>query len=221
MGKEYELRFLETGDLDTFRENLKRIGFDRVRPETLMKRETFHFPKDHPEHHSKWGRVRDEGDQITATVKWYENPNNPKISDIGEDEIIVKTWDAGLEWISDQGFTPTAYQESKRESWKLESIDGDVIADIDTWPGLSPQIEIESYSEEVVILYAGMLGLNLHDSMAGGVEFVYEKILGIDKTEFKAMQRITFDDPPKKKNNKQQRSINSEQFDNVGKLSLP
>ena len=108
MSNEYELKFTDI-DKDQIREKLVTCGFKQVQVETLYKRQTFHLPKKHPEHEFKWGRVRDEGKMITATVKWYDNPENPSISDVHEEEIIVKNWDEGVSWIKAKGFLPTAY----------------------------------------------------------------------------------------------------------------
>ena len=194
MTNEHELKFLNIGKND-MRRLLTDNGYTLSLGETLMRRHTFHFPKDHPEHESKWGRVRDEGNKITATIKWYENPKSPSINDVHEKEVTVDTWADGEEWVLEQGFIPTAYQENLRETWVKPDVPGLEIT-IDTWPGLKPYIEIEANSETCVHNASIELGFSPQTGIAGGTEIIYEKELGIPARIIKSLKRITFDEPP-------------------------
>jgi adenylate cyclase class IV len=195
MGNEYELKFLAI-EKNVMRTLLSDHGFAKTKPEVLMKRQTFHLPKAHPEHESKWGRVRDEGNRITATVKWYEDPKRPTVSQVHEEEIIAKTWEDGVNWITAQGFCPTAYQENTREAWR-RSGDTHLEITIDTWPGLKPYVEIEAPNVSKLNAIAEELGFNPAEGIAGGTEIIYEIEAGIPAPILKAMPRITFDSPPR------------------------
>jgi adenylate cyclase class IV len=197
MSNEYELKFLGI-EKDSMRQHLTQNGFSQTRAEVLMKRQTFHLPKNHPEHESKWGRVRDEGDKVTATVKWYEDPARPSISQVHEEEVKIPSWDDGVKWISAKGFTPTAYQENTREVWKKKGEEG-VEVTIDTWPGLKPYVEIEAGSEAKVKAVAQSLGFDPNTGIAGGTEIVYEIEAGIPAKILKSLPSITFENPPSAK----------------------
>lgn len=196
MTNEYELKFLNISK-EAMRATLVSKGYSQSKAETLMQRQTFHFPKDHREHESKWGRVRNEGDKITATVKWYDDPHNPSISDVHEDEITVAKWEDGVSWITAQGFHPTAYQENTREAWIKAGTPGLEVV-IDTWPGLRPYLEVEAASIEQVHTEAEALGFDPADGIAGGTELVYQIELGIDPRVIKALPLITFQNPPRR-----------------------
>lgn len=196
MANEYELKFLAV-DEDATRQLFAENGFELSKPKKLMRRQTYHLPKDHPEHESKWGRVRDEGDQITATIKWYATPDTPSISDVHEEEITVKDWDEGVAWVEARGFTPTAYQENTREAWRKPDVEGLEVT-IDIWPGLKPYIEIEANSVDQVNSVARELGYDPANGIAGGTEVVYQLEAGIPAQDIKRMPTITFAAPPKK-----------------------
>lgn len=191
MSNEYELKFLNIEKQD-FRDKLELHGFSCKREEFLMKRKTYN-PADDYKHPHAWGRVRDEGTKITATIKWYEVPDNPSISEVHENEIIVDKWEDGDEWLLEKGFTVKAYQENTREIWV--SNDNDAEVTIDVWPGLKPYTEIEAPSQNEVEAIATMLGFNIEEGFAGGTEIIYRNELDIDILK---LSEITFNNPPKK-----------------------
>lgn len=195
MSNEYELKFLNV-DKEKMRALLSGQGYRLTKPETLMRRQTYHLPKDHPEFESKWGRVRDEGDRITATVKWYDDPSNPSVSDVHEEEVTVTDWESGVSWIQAKGFTPTACQENTREAWQKPDHPGSEVT-IDTWPGLNPYVEVEAPSEEAVFIMAKSLGFDPDAGIAGGTEIVYQIEVGIPARTIKSLSNITFDSPPR------------------------
>ena len=53
---------------DSIRTKLKEAGFELKIPEYLMRRKTFDFSRVAPGR-NKWGRVRQEHDKVTMTVK--------------------------------------------------------------------------------------------------------------------------------------------------------
>jgi adenylate cyclase class IV len=200
MTNEYELKFLNI-DKEKARMAFLKFGYELLKPEFLMKRQTFHLPQLHPEGKGRWGRVRDEGDQITATIKWYDNPDTPSIGSVHEKEVIVNTWEDGVSWVHSQGFKPTAYQENTRETWSKPDVQNLEIT-IDIWPGLSPFVEIEASSETAVQFFAEELGFDFSQGVAGGVEIVYQLELGIDKDIIKSLPEITFENPPRRESNR-------------------
>jgi adenylate cyclase class 2 len=193
MANEYEVKFLNI-EKDVIRGSLKKLGYKLTKPEVMMRRQTYHLPKDHPEYEFKWGRVRFEGDKVTATIKWYEDPDNLSISNIHEEEVDVDSWEDGVEWITSKGFTKTAYQENYREAWEQNNVE---IA-IDTWPGLNTYIEIEAPSVDEVKNACDQLGYDIDKGIVGGTEVVYELELGIEKGVIKKLTKITFEEPPRK-----------------------
>jgi hypothetical protein len=114
MPHEYELKFLGI-DKDALRKTLESRGYKLAMPERLMKRETFYFPQNHPQRKTHWGRVRDEGNKITASRKWYESLDRISIDTIHEECREVKSWEDGLEWVKELGYTDMIYQENTRE----------------------------------------------------------------------------------------------------------
>jgi len=198
MANEYELKFLNV-DKDKTRKKFLELGYKLIKKETLMRRQTYHLSKDNPEYEYKWGRVRDEGDKITATIKWYETetPENPSVSEIHEKEVTVNNWEEGVTWVTSQGFTPTSYQENTREVWKRPDVKTLEVT-IDTWPGLNPYVEVEAKSVEEVKFYAEELGYDFAKGIAGGTEIVYELELGISQKTVKNLAEITFANPPRK-----------------------
>ncbi len=194
MTNEYELKFLNI-DCDRMRALLMRHGYKQKKPQTLMRRAVFHLAEEHREHHTKWARVRDEGDKITASVKWYDNSQNITISTVHEREIVVSQWQDGVAWVTAQEFKSSAYQETMRECWQHPDRHTVEIS-IDHWPGLNPFVEIEATTAEAVKCIAMELGFNPSQGIAGGAGIVYMLETGLPESVFNRLPRITFDCPP-------------------------
>ncbi len=141
IGVEYEATF--TGiDKDDVRGRLRASGAELVRPEFLQKRVVFNLPKGH-EIPGAWLRVRDEGDKITMSLKIVDGK---KIEDQKELCLKIDDFEAGRTLLLALGAEEKAYQETKREVWRLR----DTEITIDEWPFLEPFIEIEGGSERAV-----------------------------------------------------------------------
>lgn len=67
MKKEIEATYLSV-DKDAVRKKLRAAGFVLQTPEYTMRRKTFDFSLVAPGR-NKWGRVREESDKVTMTVK--------------------------------------------------------------------------------------------------------------------------------------------------------
>lgn len=188
MKNEFEAKFLEI-DKDAVREGLKKAGFGLKIPEYLMRRKTFDLPS--PDGHKKWGRVRQESDKVTMTIKEIRGTG---IADTYEVEVIVNDFDSASAFLEACNIKAKAFQENTRELW----VRGDVEATIDTWPALKPFIEIEGPTEEMVRDVSKELNFDFEQAVFGSIDLVYEKELGISSATIIKLPEITFDNPPKK-----------------------
>lgn len=185
MYTEYEATFLNI-DKDEIRGRLRGVGATLVRPEYMQKRIAFDLPSEHGSIH-EWVRVRDEGDKITLS---YKKIDGDEIHNQKEIQITVDDFDKAVELLSAIGCGAKAFQESKRELWKID----DTEITIDEWPFLEPFVEIEGESEEVVRKVAEKLGFNWSEAKFCAVGALYEMKYGIDAHRInKETPRITFD----------------------------
>ncbi|MEC9291414.1 MAG: CYTH domain-containing protein [Pseudomonadota bacterium] len=183
--KEFEAKF--TGfTLESARELLDSHGYTCASPEILMTRKAFHVEGNK----NKWARVRDEGNQITLTIKEIVKDND--LSGVNEAEVIINNFDEGVKVLEMSGFYGVAFQETKREIWHKDSIE----VMIDTWPGLTPFIEVEGPSEQSVISACKELNLNMEEALFGGVDTVYTKQVGITAEMINNLDVLTFEKPP-------------------------
>jgi adenylate cyclase class 2 len=111
--KELEIKFLNI-DIEQIRTKLISIGAQLILPEYIMKRKTFDFSKISP-NKNKWGRVRQEADKTTMTVK--EITGNT-IEDVLETEIMVDDFNKACKIFEECGINSKSFQENKREEWK-------------------------------------------------------------------------------------------------------
>ena len=188
MKTEFEATFLNI-DKHTLRLQLKDAGAEVVHEEFLMKRVVF-FPPKHLE--GAWMRVREEYGKITMSIKQIKGN---LIHDQKEVEVKINDVQAGIEFLESQGAVKKAYQENKREKWIKDNVE----ICIDTWPGLSPFVEIEGDSEEQVKKISKELNFDWNDAVFGDVSIIYKKELGIpQKIINDETPLITFEEPPQK-----------------------
>jgi len=188
MKKEIEAKFLDINK-NEIRKNLKNLNFELVHPERLMKRKAFHFQEDMDNERRRWARVRDEGGKITLAVKEIKVQDD--INGVYESEINIDSFEEGISLLKSLGMIETSYQETYREEWSKKG--EDIQITIDTWPHLNPFIEIEASTEDLVRLYIEKLNLNFDEALFGGVDVVYKKVHGIEKTVVSRLPRMTFD----------------------------
>lgn len=189
MKNEIEAKFLSV-DKDSMREKLKHAGFELKTPEYLMRRKTFDFSRIAPGR-NKWGRVRQESDKVTITVKEIRGTN---INDTYEVELVVNDFDKACSFFEACDIYEKSFQENKREVW----VRGETEVTIDTWPGLKPFVEIEGKSKDVVRKVSEELGFDFDQAVFGSIDLVYEKELGIPAETIIRLPEITFANPPKK-----------------------
>ncbi len=175
MQTEYEATFLNI-DKDEIREKLKRVGAVLHKPEVLMKRNNFNLPEGH---HKKgaWCRVRDEGDKITMSFKVVNDGGIGGIEDQKEICLNIDNFEDGVEFLKALGCCEKAYQESKREIWKIK----DTEICIDEWPFLEPFVEVEGSSETEVKEVAEKLGFDYNQALFCAVGIPYSKKYGISE----------------------------------------
>jgi adenylate cyclase class 2 len=188
--KELEIKFLNI-NIEQIRTKLISIGAQLITSEYIMKRKTFDFSKISP-NKNKWGRVRQEADKTTMTVK--EITGNT-IEDVLETEIMVDDFNKACKIFEECGINSKSFQENKREEWEYKNTS----ITIDTWPGLPTFIEIESNSIDSIKQTSEKLGYDYNYGVFGSIDFVYEKILKIPKEEIIILPEITFQNPPIKK----------------------
>jgi len=189
MKKEIEATYLSV-DKENVRKKLRAAGFALQTPEYMMRRKTFDFSRVAPGR-NKWGRVRQEADKITMTVKEVRGSG---INDTYEIELVVNNFDTACDFFEACNIPAKAYQENMREVWKRDGVE----VTIDTWPGLNPFVEIEAETEEVVRKISGELDFNFDEAVFGSIDIVYEKELGIPAATIIKLPEITFVNPPKK-----------------------
>jgi len=188
MKKEIEAKYLSV-DKDIVRKKLKAASFRLQTPEYMMRRKTFDFPNLMKQ--KKWGRVRQEADKVTMTIKEIRGSG---INDTYEVELVVNDFNTASAFFEACNIPERAFQENMREVW----IRDDVKVTIDTWPGINPFVEIEAETEKAVQDVSRELGFDFKKAVFGSIDLVYEKELGIPATTIIKLPEITFKNPPKK-----------------------
>ncbi len=176
MQTEYEATFINI-DKDEVREKLKSVGAVLVKPEGLMKRYTFNLPEG-VDLKDRFVRVRDEGDKITLSFKIVGEHGMKNIEDQKEICFKIDNFDKGIEFLKELGCKEKAFQESKREIWKICETE----ICIDEWPFLEPFVEIEGPSEQEVKDVSQKLGFNYSQAMFCAVGTIYAKKYGVNES---------------------------------------
>jgi adenylate cyclase class 2 len=167
MAIEVEAKFLNI-DIDDVRSKLSSIGAQLEHPMRLMRRDMFDYPDNRFQvngGNSERLRIRDEGDKVTITYKKRTPETNYPL----ELETTLGSYDDAKQLLQAIGLHTFSYQESKRETWHLDSVE--VV--IDEWPWANPYIEIEGPSEKEIIEAAVKLGFDWKDAKFGSVDTVY------------------------------------------------
>jgi adenylate cyclase class 2 len=186
MRPEIEAKFLNINH-DKIRQKLLTVGARCVQPMRLMKRITIDTPIMESKH--GWMRVRDEGDKVTLS---YKQTDSLTINGTKEIEVKVSSFNDAVALLAEAGLVQSSFQESKRETWMLGSVE--VV--LDEWPWLNPYIEIEAMTERQVIDIAEKLGLVWKDAYFGDVTTAYRAqypSLGMEGTL--NLAQVKFNDP--------------------------
>ena len=168
MKTEIEVKFANV-NIEKIRAALKAADAVCEQPMRLMKRALIEEPHHQAEH--AFIRIRDEGNKITLTFKRRADAAASKIDSVKELEVEVSDFDKTVELFKEAGWKYKTFQESKRETWKLDNTE--VV--IDEWPWLKPYIEIEVETEHAIKAVAAKLGLDWNDVLFGHIDALYEQ----------------------------------------------
>lgn len=184
MQTEIEAKFLNV-DHDLIRAKLQELGATCGQPMRLMKRKNYDFPDGRLEKVSGWVRLRDEGDKITLS---YKQLNDRTLHGTKEVSLVIDDFTAADSFLRAIGLDATSYQETKRESWRLDGVQ----IELDEWPWVQPFLEIEGSDEVVVRDAAERLGFSWERTVHGSVEVAYQAEYDATEAEIDHWQEITF-----------------------------
>jgi adenylate cyclase class 2 len=154
MPTEFEAKVLDI-DPDAMAGTILARGGRRV-SEAMMRRYVYDIVAGDE---NKWIRLRDNGDEVTLTVKEIAHDG---IDGTRETEVVVSDFGTTDELLRQLGFRPKAYQENRRISLRLEG----AALEIDTWPMIPAYLEIEAESRPRVVEVARLLGVD-EDRLTG------------------------------------------------------
>jgi len=163
MKSEIEAKFLNINH-DEIREKLAAAGAVCEKPMRLLRRVTIENADLIAK--NAFVRVRDEGDKVTMTYKQFDNSS---VDGAKEIEIIVDDFEKAVALLGAAGLPSQSFQESKRETWKLDTTE--IV--LDEWPWLNPYIEIEGEGEASLRDVATKLGLDWDSAVFGDVMVAY------------------------------------------------
>jgi adenylate cyclase class 2 len=142
-----------------------------VQPEFLQVRCIFDLPPGQAIP-GGWLRLRRESDRVALTLKVVAGQT---IEGQQEVELQVDDFQQAETLLGLLGCRKRAYQESKRERWKLDGVE----ITLDTWPFLRPFVEVEGPSEEAVQEICERLRLVYQDALFCAVDRLYVRQYGI------------------------------------------
>ena len=188
MQTEIEAKWLDI-NIDTLRHKLEGLGAVLSQPERLMTRRIYDYPDKRLEKIGGWVRVRHEGDKVTLS---YKQLNDRTVHGTKEVSVVIGDFEATCHLLEAIGMESNSFQETKRESWKLGSVE----IELDTWPWIPSFVEIEAPTEKELISTAASLGLDYADALHGSVETAYQAIYDVSEAEIDNWEEIRFSDVP-------------------------
>jgi adenylate cyclase, class 2 len=188
LATEFEEKFLNINPV-AMRDQLRLIGYICTQPNTLMTRVTLHRHDSERMVH-EWWRVRDEGNGVITMT--YKRTDTDSVDGTREIETTVGNFDQAIALLESTGLKRVAFQETRRETWRLNNI----IITIDEWPGLKPFIEVEGPDKASVETAASDLGFDPAVAVFGGVGNIYQIELGLIPGDVNNYASITFANPP-------------------------
>ena len=175
MQQEIEATFIDA-DHTALRSRLAELGGSRLQPEFLMRRSTYDYPDLRLDSQASWVRVRQEFDRITVGFKQRQSTT---IDGMREVEFTAGDYDSACAFLCAIGLQKKAYQETKRELWRV----GGCEVMLDTWPWIPPYVEIEGSSKEAVKALAEKLGFDWTTALFDSADAVYMQYYGVARTE--------------------------------------
>lgn len=155
-------------DIDDMRKRLEAAGAVLEQPMRQMRR--VNMETEYQRNHHAFLRVRDEGDKVTLTYKQRDNHEASNIDSVKEVEVVVSDFEKTIEIFRLSDLPPITYQETRRETWKLDGVE--VV--IDEWPWIDPFAEVEGSNEAAVRDAVEKLGYEWSDVMICQIDQMYE-----------------------------------------------
>lgn len=187
MKPEIEAKFLNA-DHDALRARLKELGAECVQSMRIMKRKNYDFPDGRLDKVNGWVRLRDEGGKITLS---YKQLNDRTLHGTHEVSVAVSDFASADALLQAIGLKARTYQETKRESWRLDEFE----IELDEWPWVKPFVEIEGPDEAGLKELAAKLGLDWGNVCHGSAEIVYRAKYDLTDEEFNGIPVVTFEEP--------------------------
>jgi adenylate cyclase, class 2 len=189
MHTEIEAKFLDV-DHDKLRARLDELGAVCIQPMRVMRRKHYDFPGETlRKSKNAWVRIRDEGDKVTTSYKQLKDRTLHGTSEIC---VTVDDFDRMDALYQELGLEMMNYQETKRESWRLDDFE----IELDIWPWTKPYIEIEAPDEDSLQQIVQNLGLRWDKALHGSVEVVYTAEYNISEDDVNSWPEITFTPTP-------------------------
>lgn len=189
MKTELEAKWLNV-DHEDLRKKLNAAGATREHPERFMARKVFDYEDKRLARVGGWVRVRQEGDKTTLS---YKQLNDRTVHGTKEITVVVNDFAATCSFLESIGLIAKSYQETKRESWKLD----DVEIELDTWPWIPGLVELEASHEDTLKSVAQKLDLDYRYALHGSVETAYQAVYDVTEEEVDNWKEITFSEIPK------------------------
>ena len=120
-------------------------------------------------------RIRDEGEQITMTIKYNINSLYPV-----EREVEINNFKEGHAILTFLGCKVKYSLEKIRETYILEGAKEIVF---DSYPGLPTYMEIDCHTKEDLIRITHLLGFKMSDHDKRNASNMYKEIYGINQKE--------------------------------------
>lgn len=162
MKTEYEARILDINK-EKFVSKLETMGALKV-ADYKQRRYVYDF---NPVIPNKWIRLRDNGKEVTLTIKEIKNDS---IDGTEELEIEVSDFEITNAILEELSYKNRSYQENKRIRYMLDNVE----IDIDTWPMIPTYVEFEGESADKVLDVIKKLGYNEDDIVTYGVSKIYK-----------------------------------------------
>lgn len=178
---EYEIKVLDI-DVNTMRKKLKSIGCKRIHKAKMFKRNVYHLCD---KELNGFARVRDEGTNVTMTVKIKKHDKYPHETEVSINEDFDK---AGA-FMESLGVEQKSFQESIREKYSHPLAHEITIDDI---PGIPTYMEIDCVSEKNLNKLILLLGVDKEKTKTGSFDVQFDDYYGIAKNDFNKMKSLTF-----------------------------
>jgi adenylate cyclase, class 2 len=175
-------------DLEVMRQKLRQAGATLTHESRLLRRHNFDFPDGRLQKRGGWVRIRSEGDKITMT---YKQLNDRTLTGTQEVNLTVDSVEQAKAFVESLGLVVKSYQETRRESWKLDGTE----IELDEWPWLRPFVEIEAVNEAKLQEVFTKLELDWQTAVFGSVEVAYQAEYDVSEEDVDNLPLMTFEEP--------------------------